>query len=75
MVIFTSSLCDNITDVRTRFINVSYNNIPTITYRLYCNNTIEFDKMNKEKEHPTIKVVNDTEDFVSYDESSGDIIL
>lgn len=75
IVIFTSSLCDNITDVRTRFINVSYNNIPTITYRLYCNNTIEFDKMNKEKEQPTIKVVNDTEIFIGYDENSGDIIL
>ena len=31
--------------------------------------------MNKEKEVSTIKVINDTENFVGYDENSGDIIL
>ena len=75
IVIFTSSLCDSIINVKTRFTNVSFNNIPTIIYRIYCNSTIENDKLNKEKECSTIKVINDTENFIGYDENSGDIIL
>lgn len=75
IVIFTSPLCDSIIDVRTRFTNVSFNNVPTIIYRIYCNSTIENDKLNREKECSTIKVINDTENFIGYDENSGDIIL
>lgn len=75
IVIFTSSFCDSIIDVRTRFTDISFNNVPTTTYRIYCNSTIESDKLNKEKEYPTIKVINDTENFIGYDENSGDIIL
>lgn len=75
IVIFTSPLCDSIIDVRTRFTNVSFNNVPTIIYHIYCNSTIENDKLNREKECSTIKVINDTENFIGYDESSGDIIL
>ena len=47
----------------------------TIIYRIYCNSTIENDKLNREKECSTIKVINDTENFIGYDENSGDIIL
>jgi hypothetical protein len=75
VVIFTSPLCDNIIDVKTRFTNITFNGVPTKTYRVYCVGTIESDKMNKEKEVSTIKVINDTENFVGYDENSGDIIL
>lgn len=75
VVIFTSPLCDNIIDVKTRFTNVAFNGMPTKTYRVYCAGTVESDKMNKEKEVSIIKVINDTENFVGYDENSGDIIL
>lgn len=75
VVIFTSSLCDNIIDVKTRFTNITFNDIPTKTYRIYCVGTVESDKMNKEKEVSIIKVINDTENFVDYDENSNIIIL
>lgn len=75
IVIFTSSLCDNIIDVKTRFTNITFNSVPTKIYKIYCIGTIESDKLNKEKELSTIKVINNNENFIGYDENSGDIIL
>lgn len=75
VVIFTSPLCDNIIDVKTRFANVTFNGVPTKTYKIYCAGTVESDKMIKDKVNPIIKVIDDTENLISYDEISGDIIL
>lgn len=75
MVIITSPICDNIIDIKKRFTGIEFNNIPNKVYKLYCNNTIENIKLTKEKENPIIKIINDTENFVGYDENSGDIIL
>lgn len=75
VVILTSSLCDNIIEVKSRFTNVVFNGVPTKTYRVYCNNTIENDKLNKEKENTLFTIINETENNVLYDENSGDIIL
>ena len=43
--------------------------------RVYCNNTIEEEKLLKEKMNNTIMVINDTENNLMIDEISGDIIL
>lgn len=75
MVIFTSSLCDNIIDVKSRFVNITFNGIPTKIYRIYCNGTIENNKLNNEKENTLFTIINETENNVAYDENSGDIIL
>jgi hypothetical protein len=75
VVIFTSPLCDNIIDVKTRFANVTFNGVPTKTYKIYCAGTVESDKMIKDKVNPIIKVIDDTENLISYDKISGDIIL
>ena len=75
MVILTSSLCDNIIEVKSRFTDVVFNGVPTKTYRIYCNGTIENDKLNKEKENTLFTIINETENNVLYDENSGDIIL
>ena len=75
IVIFTSPLCDNIIDLKTRFTNIIFNGIPTKTYKIYCNSTVENDKMIKDKINPIIKIIDETENSVSYDEISGDIIL
>lgn len=75
MVIFTSTLCDNIIELKTRFNNVKFNNNITKTYRVYCNSTIEEEKMLKEKISNIIMVINDTENNLTIDEISGDIIL
>ena len=47
----------------------------TKTYRVYCNSTIEEEKLLKEKMNNTIMVINDTENNLMIDEISGDIIL
>ena len=75
MVIFTSPLCDNIVELKTRFSNVKFGDNITKTYRVYCNNTIEEEKLLKEKMNNTIMVINDTENNLMIDEISGDIIL
>ena len=75
MVILTSSLCNNIIEVKSRFTDIIFNGVPTKTYRVYCNSTIENDKLNKEKENTLFTIINETENNVLYDENSGDIIL
>ena len=75
VVIFTSPLCDSIIDLKTRFADVIFNSVPTLTYKVYCRGTVENDKMIKDKSNPIIKIIDDTENSVSYDEISGDIVL
>lgn len=74
IVIFTSPICGNIIDTKYRFNNVNFGN-PTIVYRIYCNNTIEQEMLNKEKVKPNITIINETENKLLYDENTGDIIL
>lgn len=75
VVIFTSPLCDSIIDLKTRFADIVFNGIPTLTYKIYCRGTVENDKMIKDKSNPIIKVIDDAENSIFYDEISGDIIL
>lgn len=75
MVIFTSPLCNNIIDIKSRFTNVIFNGIPTKVFVFYCMGTIEYDKLRTEQNNPIIKVINDTENFIEYDENSACIIL
>lgn len=75
IVIFTSPLCDSIIDTKKRFVNIVFNNILTKTYMVYCNGTIENNKLNKEKESNIISIINETENNIYYDENSGDIVL
>lgn len=75
LVIFTSSLCDNIIDVKLRFTNIVFSSEITLTYRVYCNNTIENDKLNKETNNMIFTIINETESNIIFDENSGNIIL
>lgn len=75
IVILTSPFCDNIIDVKRRFTNIVFNGIPTMTYKVYCDATIEYNSMIKENNSTMIKVIEANENFVGYDENSGDIIL
>lgn len=75
IVIITSPLCDNIIDIKKRFASIEFNGLPNKVYKLFCNGTIENIKLSKEKENNIIKVINETENFIGYDENSGDIIL
>ncbi len=76
IVILTSTLCDNIIEVKSRFTNVSFRDTTNKVYRIYCIGTIEYNKMIKEKGNSMITVIDDTiTDGLKYDENSGDIIL
>lgn len=59
MIILTSPLFGNIIDVKTRFKDIKFNGEVTETYRIYCNNTIEADKLMSDNEQKMIKVLND----------------
>lgn len=75
IVILTSSLYDSIIDIKTRFRNIQFNGNITQLYKLYCNNTIESVKLLKEPNNAIIKVINETQNNIEYDENSGCIIL
>ena len=75
VVIFTSPLCDDIIEVKTRFANIAFEGVPTKTYKIYCAGTVESDKMIKDKVNPIVKIIDDTENLITYNEISGDIIL
>lgn len=75
IVIFTSSLCENIIDFKKRFINIRYNTTPTITYKIYCMNTLESEKLNNTINNNIIKVIDEQENFINFDENLGCIIL
>lgn len=75
LAILTSSLCDNIIDVKKRFINTKFGDGFIRTYRIYCYGTIENEKLNKEKESNIVSIVDETEKNITIDENSGDIVL
>lgn len=75
MVILTSSKCDSIIDIKTRFANVEFIGVPTIVYRIYCNGTIESNHIYKRQIPPNVKIINDTEHEITFDENSNDIII
>ena len=65
---------DNIIDIKTRFANIKFNGEITNVYKIYCINTIEYDTMAKENILPMIKVMDETENFVEYDENNNTVI-
>jgi len=75
LVIFSSPFVDEIISFKTRFANIVFNSVPTITYKVYCIGTIENKQLTKQKESRLITVINDNENFIGYDETNGDIIL
>lgn len=75
IVIFTSPICDNIFDFKTRFSNIVINSNPNITYKIYCENSIEKNMILREKPNKLITIINENNKFIQYDENSGNIIL
>ena len=76
LIIITSPLCDSIIDIKRRFTEVEFTGTITKVFKVYLTNTIEYDKLNKEKESTLFKIVDKYEqDFIEIDENSGDIIL
>ena len=75
IIIFTSPICDGIFDFKNRFNNIVINSNPIITYKIYCQKTTEENVLLKERQNKLIEIINEEENFIQYDENSGDIIL
>lgn len=75
LVILTSSLLDDISNIKKRFCNVRFTYNPTIIYKVYCTNTIEQDKLNVNNANHYTKIINESEDDIHFDENTGNIIL
>ena len=75
IVIFTSSMCSNIFDIRKRFTNIKFLNECTITYKIYTKATIESEKLNNAANNNLINVIEENENFIGFDEKLGCIIL
>lgn len=75
VIIFTSSLLDDIFAFKGRFNKINYSN-PTITHKIYCADTSEEKQLYKDKVNSYI-TVHDEEmtKNIEFDEISGDIIL
>lgn len=75
VVIFTSTLMDNIFNLKRRFDKISFTE-PTIIHRIYCKDTTEEKVIIKEKASDLISVCEtDITQTLFFDENSGDIIL
>lgn len=74
LIIFTSPLCDDIIDFKKRFKGVEFTNIPTIVYVVYCDGTIENDKLYSNKKSKLFTIIEEDKKDVQYDENTNDII-
>lgn len=72
-VILTSSLLDDIIKLRNRFVDVDFGE-RTKVYRLYCKNTIEETELLNEIPNSMV-TIKEKEKEVSFDETSGEIII
>lgn len=74
VLIFTTSLCSNIVQLRQRFVNVSFNTNPLITYKLYTKNTIEETKLNNNIAKCSINVVEEEKE-IFYDDEQDAVVI
>lgn len=73
IVIFTDGISTDIIEVKSRFTNSTFN-VPTITHRLFTNDTIEHKKLLEKNQPANIRIYNTNEKNAIFDEKSGDII-
>lgn len=75
IVIITTPLCDSIIDIKKRFNKIAFIGTPTNLYKIYCKNTIESETLRKQQKTPLIKVIEEEENFIGYDENFGAVVL
>lgn len=61
VLIITSPLCDSVRDIKYRLPNLSFSTTPNTIYRLYCINTTEQVRLDKEILNESCEIVNDNE--------------
>ena len=74
IVIFTSSVCYSPNDFISRYSNIEFNSNPLISYMIYCNNTIESNKINERLLTNNVKLI-EFEKNIQIDEENGAIYL
>ena len=74
IVIFTSSVCYSPNDFISRYNNIEFNSNPLISYMIYCNNTIESNKINERLLTNNVKLI-EFEKNIQIDEENGAIYL
>lgn len=75
IIIFTTSLIDDISTFKYRFGDIECNTNPNIVYRIYCNNTIESEKFFNEKIPPYITIIDENSNNLQIGENNATIIL
>jgi hypothetical protein len=76
IMIITSCLCDNIYDIKKRFKDLSFLSMPNKVYRIYFKQTIEdVRKMNWKPLSIHTLILDEPDGEITYDASSGDVIL
>lgn len=75
IIIFTTSLIDDISTFKYRFNDIECNTNPNIIYRVYCQDTIESEKFINEKIPPYVTIIDKNDNNFIIDENNGDIIL
>lgn len=75
LVIFTSTLCDNIIDFKKRYTEITFNKVPNIIYILYTRNTIEEKKIKDLSLLKELTLTRLENKNCIYDEKTNDIIL
>ena len=73
IIIFTSSTGIEIDEFIYKYPKIDLSN-PVKVFRIYCNNTIEYDKINSRNLKSNIKIIEDEKSIEICDET-GDIIL
>ena len=74
VIIFTTPLCANIVQFRQRFVNVTFNTNPLITYKIYTSNTVEEVKLNSNINGCRIEIVEEEKDII-FDNSTNTVII
>lgn len=74
VVIFTSSLCYSPNDFISRYSDIEFNSNPLISYMIYCNNTIENNKISERVLTNNVKLI-EPEKNIQIDEENGAIYL
>lgn len=75
LIILTTPLYSTIKDIKTRFNNIKINSIPNKVIIICYANTIESEKLEKWNNDRNVTLINENENFITYDENNGDIIL
>jgi hypothetical protein len=65
ILILTSTLCSSVRDIKYRLPNLVFSSIPNEVYKVYCANTIEQNKLEKEVRNKEDEIVKNCENNIS----------